>query len=253
MSTTPSSTRWQWPGGAKAALSLTYDDGAENNLDAAIPDLDAADLRGTFYIVPAYEEAQRRQDDWQEAQANGHEIGNHTWSHRCRADGYKTRPKWMKRCLEEMNADELLADIARSAEWLDTHLGEDPDRSFAYPCGHTAVANPPDHDGYRRAVAHSHRFARALKPERQPNQPADVDLLLITSNMLVDNSLQTCQQIVRQALAEGGWGTLCFHGIGGPPFTFDRDLHQHLIAWLQEQPLWIAPVRDIALYIEQHR
>ena len=31
---------WQWPDEAEGAVSLRYDDGNENNLDQAMPDLD---------------------------------------------------------------------------------------------------------------------------------------------------------------------------------------------------------------------
>ena len=37
--------------GASAAVSLTYDDGMPGHLDAAMPDLEACSLRGTFYLM----------------------------------------------------------------------------------------------------------------------------------------------------------------------------------------------------------
>ena len=39
-----------FPGGRRAAVSLTYDDGIAEQLDHAIPDLEESGLRGTFYI-----------------------------------------------------------------------------------------------------------------------------------------------------------------------------------------------------------
>ena len=39
----------KWPHGAKAAVCLTYDDALDGHLDVAIPQLDAAGLKGTFF------------------------------------------------------------------------------------------------------------------------------------------------------------------------------------------------------------
>ena len=39
-----------WPNGARAAIVLTYDDAVRSQLDNAIPALDAAGLKGTFFL-----------------------------------------------------------------------------------------------------------------------------------------------------------------------------------------------------------
>ncbi len=41
---------FSWPGNAKAAICLTYDDGMDTQLNDAIPDLDNHNLKGTFYL-----------------------------------------------------------------------------------------------------------------------------------------------------------------------------------------------------------
>ena len=41
----------QWPGGRQAAVVLTYDDALPSDLDIAIPALDAAGLKGTFFLI----------------------------------------------------------------------------------------------------------------------------------------------------------------------------------------------------------
>ena len=40
-----------WPGGKRAAVVLTYDDTLPSQLDIAIPALDAAGFKGTFFLV----------------------------------------------------------------------------------------------------------------------------------------------------------------------------------------------------------
>lgn len=53
-----------WPNGASAAVSLTYDDGKESHLDFAIPDLEAAGLRATFFLTPGWNRLADRAAEW---------------------------------------------------------------------------------------------------------------------------------------------------------------------------------------------
>jgi peptidoglycan/xylan/chitin deacetylase (PgdA/CDA1 family) len=45
---------WKWPGEVRTAISLSYDDGMDSGLDQAIPDLEAAGFRGTFYLPTGF-------------------------------------------------------------------------------------------------------------------------------------------------------------------------------------------------------
>lgn len=49
-----------WANDCKGAVSLTFDDGSQSQLDIAIPILNEFGLLGTFYINP-------RGDDWETA------------------------------------------------------------------------------------------------------------------------------------------------------------------------------------------
>lgn len=40
-----------WPAGARGAVSLTYDDALNSQLDVAVPALDALKLRTTFFVT----------------------------------------------------------------------------------------------------------------------------------------------------------------------------------------------------------
>ena len=51
---------FSWPNGAKAAVSLAYDDALPSQLDTAIPQLNAAGLKGSFYLPLSAETVQRR-------------------------------------------------------------------------------------------------------------------------------------------------------------------------------------------------
>jgi peptidoglycan/xylan/chitin deacetylase (PgdA/CDA1 family) len=41
----------EWPGGRQVAVVLTYDDALSSHLGIAIPALDAAGLKGTFFLI----------------------------------------------------------------------------------------------------------------------------------------------------------------------------------------------------------
>ncbi len=245
---------WQWPGAAEGAVSLTYDDGNENNLDQAIPDLDEFGFKGTFYVMIGREEVQRRASDWRKAHEAGHEIGNHTWHHNCRADFFgDDYPDWIKKPLEKYSQAEMADEITQAAAWLDEHIGRDPDRSFAYPCGNTCLGNPPDQDAYLRAVATRHRFARGWSTSDGVNDPRHVNLMQIECFAFDENTFHHLQGAVDKGLRAGGWVCLGFHGIGGPSHITERHVHQQLLEFLKYQNAWVAPVRDVAGYIADAR
>src|SRR5688572_13336353 len=70
-----------WPDGRRAAIVLTYDDALVSQLDHAVPALDAAGLKGTFYLMGR--SSGLIVDRWRAVAASGHELGNHSINHPC--------------------------------------------------------------------------------------------------------------------------------------------------------------------------
>ena len=89
---------FQWPGGATAAVSLTFDDGMQSQLEVGVPLLNRYGVRATFYVNPQ-EDYPTQLAGWREALA-GHEIGNHTVHHPCSQNFDWIRrpaePRWRK-------------------------------------------------------------------------------------------------------------------------------------------------------------
>ena len=77
--------RFTWPNGAKAAVSLAYDDALNSQLDNALPALNTYGLKATFYLQLSSPVIEARLPEWRAAAANGHELGNHTLFHQCSA------------------------------------------------------------------------------------------------------------------------------------------------------------------------
>ena len=82
---------FQWPHGAQAAVSLAYDDALDSQLDIAIPALDRAGLKGSFYLQLSNPAVGKRMAEWRAAARNDHELGNHRLFHQCsrRAPGHE--------------------------------------------------------------------------------------------------------------------------------------------------------------------
>ena len=124
---------FSWPNGAKAAVSLAYDDALPSQLDTAIPQLNAAGLKGSFYLPLSAETVQRRLADWRAAAAQGHELGNHTLFHQCA----KSLPgrDWVSkdRDLDQTPASRLIAEIRVGNAFLQAIDGKTT-RTFTAPC-----------------------------------------------------------------------------------------------------------------------
>ena len=74
-----------WPNGTQAAVSLSYDDALNSQLDQALPALTKYGFKATFYLTLNSEAYQTRQQEWQALAKAGHELGNHSIHHACRA------------------------------------------------------------------------------------------------------------------------------------------------------------------------
>jgi len=243
----------QWPKNTRAAISLTYDDGLPDNLDRAIPDLNIRNLFGTFYLTTGKAYVQRRKDDWRRVFEQGHEIGNHSVRHPCRADAYTKPPHWLRPGLrlESWSPSRISQEIDEAASWLNEHIGIDPWRTYAHPCCATAIGVPPDEKPYDIAIR-SHHFA-ARSGIGGPNDPHSVDLMRIQSFLCNHPTLPDLVGHCEAALHNGGWTMLMFHSIGGWRIRTKRSVHRALLDYLLENPFWVAPVRDVARYILDNR
>jgi GalNAc-alpha-(1->4)-GalNAc-alpha-(1->3)-diNAcBac-PP-undecaprenol alpha-1,4-N-acetyl-D-galactosaminyltransferase len=241
--------RWEWPGGAEAAVSLTYDDGVDSGLDHAMPDLERAGFRGSFYLPVGNPQVFDRMADWKRAFLNGHEIGNHTLHHPCRGSSHEHR-------LEHYSPADIRNEVLDSAKWFDEYIGVDRYRTFAYPCGHVAVGDPPDEDSYASAVRACHFAARLAGPgvAALVNDPLQVSKNPLRIQAAVigypnGREVKPFVEYCEKAARAGGWAVVVFHGIGDDWLPTGRDIHQQLIEHLRDARFWVAPVREVASYI----
>src|SRR6185369_15468797 len=119
-----------WPNGARAAIVLTYDDAATSQLDHAVPALDAAGLKGTFFLSNVHQADVAR---WKAVAASGHELANHTLNHPCLAGTFDMPPRQQ---LEHHTPESVLQEVAQQNVLL-TALDGRQEHGFAVPCGQT--------------------------------------------------------------------------------------------------------------------
>ena len=79
----PTVTVARWPGDRLAAISLTFDDGINSDLDFAGPILKKHHLHGTFFVTTGMGPWQKRKSEWKQLALDGNEIANHTVHHPC--------------------------------------------------------------------------------------------------------------------------------------------------------------------------
>jgi peptidoglycan/xylan/chitin deacetylase (PgdA/CDA1 family) len=238
--------QWRWPGGAEAAVSLTYDDGRENHLDLAIPDLELFRFRGTFYLTHDNPYVEWSVDRWREAFSRGHEIGNHSYNHPSRVD------------LSGYDSGDILAEVGHGALWLKRLIGPDPERSYAYPGGVTAIGTDnKDQDSYTEAISRYHRVARAAGGP--PNDPLDVrPPIAILSASLFDTPegfrLDELRNYCEAARRHGRWAVIMFHDVVAAEYEIgagqiNQNVHRQFLGYLRVEPFWVAPVKEVADYI----
>lgn len=224
--TANATTALSWPNGAKAAVSLAYDDALPSQLDTAIPQLNAAGLKGSFYLPLSAETVQSRLADWRAASTQGHELGNHTLFHQCA----KSLPgrDWVSkdRDLDKTPASRLIAEIRVGNAFLQAIDGKTK-RTFTAPCTDQLAAGTP----YLPLL--SSDFV-AMKTT-VGGVVADMKTLNIHAVPVIAPSEVTGAQLIAWVKEAGVKGTMVnftFHGIGGDHLQISSAAHAELLQFL---------------------
>jgi peptidoglycan-N-acetylglucosamine deacetylase len=139
----------RWPNGKKAAIVLTYDDSLRSQLDIAIPQLNEAGFKGTFFLngTFALEDLSR----WRAVAAAGHELGNHSVFHPCPAAAFASDAQFHT---ENYSVRGMLREISAMNTFLLAVDGKS-NRTYGVPCSQTMVGGPgslcPDRGRRRRS------------------------------------------------------------------------------------------------------
>jgi peptidoglycan/xylan/chitin deacetylase (PgdA/CDA1 family) len=244
-----------WSSDCKGAVSLTFDDGSQSQLDIAIPILDEYGLLGTFYIPPGGDDWKQRLLPWREVGLKGHEIGNHTLSHICSGNfGWGAA-----KTLETITLDYIEADVLEAERRLRELIPEQSARTFCYPCYQEYVGEGANRKSYVPIIAKYFTAARGMG--EAPNHPAFTDLHYLTSAAIAGwmPGSDLCS-LSEESARQGRWVVLVFHGFqkeprsprnpgsyyhGSPVSAEDfRELCKYLDA--NRDRIWTAPAVTIA-------
>jgi peptidoglycan/xylan/chitin deacetylase (PgdA/CDA1 family) len=236
--------RFSWPGGARAALSLSFDDARTSQVDVGLAVLDAEGVKATFYVVPGAVE--QRLDAWKKVAASGHEIGNHSLTHPCSGNFPWARDK----ALEEYTVERMRRELTDASARLKELLGVLPE-TFAYPCGQAFVGRGLDTRSYVPLVAELFLAGRGWLDEA-PTDPRRGDLAQVMGTEMDGKEFEELLPVLEQARETGGWVVLAGHEIGdGGRQTTRVALLRKLAPYARDPAngLWLAPVAAVARHI----
>ncbi len=239
---------YAWPEGRRAALSLTFDDGRPSQLDHGLPILNRYGVKATFYVNP--EPVRGRVEEWRQALAQGHEIGNHTRRHPCTGNF-----RWARaHALEEHTLESIAAEIDEGAREIEVLVGRFP-KTFAYPCGQKFVGRGRDARSYIPVVAERYLAARGWMDEAA-NDPAFCDPANLLGTELDGLDFDQVRELLDQASQDGTWLILAGHDIGpGGRQTVRTDTLEALCRHVSrpDSGIWVDTVEKIAAYVVSAR
>ena len=239
---------FQWPEGKTVALTLSFDDARESQLDRGVPILNQYDVKGTFYVLPGMVE--KRLAEWKAALDAGHELGNHTDTHPCSGNFTFSR----NNALENMSLADIGREMDRGNALVASLLGISM-RNFAYPCGQMYVGRGVTAQSYVPVVAGKFVTGRGYMGEYS-NDPMFCDMAQLFGVNFDGMTFEQALDWIEKAKKENRWLVLAGHDIGasGHQVVLEDTLHK-LCAYAKDPAngIWIDTVEHVADYVVEAR
>lgn len=237
----------RWPRDRAAAISLTFDDAMDTQLDNAGPLLKKHGLRATFFAITGSSSSWlRRLRDWQNLATEGNEIGSHTVHHPCLLPQIESHS-------QAYTPEMMLKEIRDSCQEIVSQLGVDRGLTFAYPCGDMSFGPPAQQArNQARYLEYVARYCFAARTYNSWAPIATEDLNPLTIPVLGWTvgrdfpSLLATMEPVRQRQC---WGVFVFHGVGGQWLSIKSQTLDELGGYLEgHHEIWTAPFGDVVRY-----
>jgi peptidoglycan/xylan/chitin deacetylase (PgdA/CDA1 family) len=219
------------------AISLSYDDALNSQLDNAIPALNRHGLAASFYLTLASPTLQHRLGEWRAAARHAHERGNHTIYHPC-SSALPDRD-WVRSFynIDDYALEEIVDEITVANSFLHAIDGRS-ERTLTPPCGDILVGG----ENYIPAVRELFVAIKGLESADEAFAnwwgPAGV----------------SGQELIERIEAEAASGTrlfnIIFHGIGGDHLVVSSEAHDELLEYLVDnrQTYWVDSYINIMKY-----
>lgn len=241
-------SKFSWPEGKLAAVTLTFDDARSSQVDVGLELLNRLGAKATFYVVPI--RVEERLIDWKRLVASGYEIGNHTLQHPCTGNFLWSRDA----ALESYTLEKMRQELIVANQRLEKMLGVRP-TTFAYPCGQTFVGRGAQTRSYVPIVAELFLVGRTWLDETAVD-PAFLDLAQVTGVEMDGKNFNEVKALVESARNEGQWLILAGHETGNSgPQTTRLSMLKELIPYLKDvkNQIWFETVETVGSYILDQR
>lgn len=242
--------QFKWPNGAKVAVCLTYDDALDGHLDTAIPQLDAAGLKGTFFCTGNSPTLYHRMEDWRKAARSGHELGNHTLFHPCLGTSYDGKKlDWVKPeyDLQNYNVAQIMNEL-RTANTLLKAIDGHEKRTYAYTCGNTTAGGVPFTDSLVNL------FTAARGASALPQTMKGYDVYNTPSIVVIDNSAEELIASINKAMEFGTIAIFMFHSVGGGYLNVDAEEHRKLLEYISKnrKDIYCGTFMEVMEYVRKN-
>jgi peptidoglycan/xylan/chitin deacetylase (PgdA/CDA1 family) len=237
------------PAGARAAISVTYDDALAVHREEVAPLLTERGLRGTFYCPAAAPDLHHHVEAWRGIAALGHELGNHTCWHPCRnADG---KADWVGPYDLSRYEKKRILDEIRLANAVLRLIDGKTERTFAASCGQLTVGRGEHEEDFSADLRKDVLRIRSGRTQAPiPFEEAEFVVPHVGGDRRTADELIA---IVEQARSGGGWLIVIIHGVGeGTHGHFiDPGEHRKFLDHLAKHrdDLWVAPTVDVARHL----
>ncbi|PSJ37302.1 polysaccharide deacetylase family protein [Allosphingosinicella deserti] len=238
----------EWPNGAKTAVVLTYDDALTSQLDHAVPLLNQAGLKATFFLANVKQADLPR---WRAAAAEGHELGNHTIFHPCSAASFPADPRYTS---EAYTVPSMLKEIEQQNVLL-TAIDGKPRHGMATPCGQSVAGGADYLEALRAAGFVTYVRGVNVTPEDLRRDASRIDPMHVPARGFPESATgRDLIAFAEQGRDGGGLAVFLFHGVAGDYLQVSDTAHRELVAWLaaNRKDIWVTTLQEALDWAKAH-
>ena len=229
-----------WPDNDRVAVSLSYDDALGSQLDNAVPQLNQYHFKGSFYLTLSSPVVPQRLDEWRSAAEHGHELGNHTISHACRADIPDREWVAPQNDLAKRSVVQMVDEVKLANDYLYAIDGK-KSRTMMLPCDESQAKDgdylPQVKDQFVAIKGFEAASLNAIM--HMPAELSGAELIAY---------LQSAKNQQRKLV------NIIFHGVGGDYLTISNDAHKELLNFLDQHrdDYWVDSYINIMQQLANH-
>jgi peptidoglycan/xylan/chitin deacetylase (PgdA/CDA1 family) len=242
---------FKWPQKYKAAVSLSYDDALDSQLDNAVPSLNKFKIKGTFYLVAASSTLAPRLEAWRKVAQQGHELGNHTLFHQCSKSAPGRDFVLAKNDLDKISLDQMVDQVKLANTFLYMLDGK-TERTMTTPCLDKKVSNG---ENYVDAISSLFVGIKNTAGTGVTENMNTLDPAYVSVTLPSNTTGKELIAIVEQAVAKGTMANFTFHGINGDYLTVSNQAHEELLSYLSAHKdiIWTDTFLNIMKHVRKER